>query len=137
MNKRIKLEYRKTMPKNCKKVVRGTSFGNPFKLKSHGGKYTLKKSLNLYEKLIDFILELDKSFLDELIGFDLGCFCKLENECHADILLKKVPRRRKYSKTRLSYEDKFKVGVAKFKSSDLVKKYIDKQKKLELKKQNE
>ena len=49
MNKRIKLEYRKTMPKNCKKVVRGTSFGNPFKLKSHGGKYTLKKSLNLFD----------------------------------------------------------------------------------------
>lgn len=91
--KRVKIQYMKKLPENTKKVVRGTCFFNMFKLKKHGGKYTLEESLELYEKTIDFILSLDPKFLDELKGFDLGCFCKLDQPCHADILIKKLIRR--------------------------------------------
>jgi len=98
MTKRIKLQYYKKIPDGAVKVCRGTVFGNMFKVIRHGGKYTLEESLANYERVIDFILqEIDPNFLDELKGFDLGCFCKLDQKpiyknysCHADILLQKL-----------------------------------------------
>lgn len=88
--KRVKISYMKKMPDNSVKVCRGTVFGNMFKLIKHGGRFTLQQSLENYKKVIGFILTIDPHFLDELRGKDLGCYCKLDQPCHADILIEKI-----------------------------------------------
>lgn len=71
MQKRIQRKRVKgwRMPENCVYVGRPTKWGNP--LKFHGG-----------------MIELRKLPLQELKGKDLACWCKLDEPCHADILLK-------------------------------------------------
>ena len=85
---RVKIKYYQKLPKNTKKVSRPSRWGNPFKLREHGGNYTLEQSLIKYEIWLKEQLENDIDFLQPLVGFNLGCFCELNSPCHADILLK-------------------------------------------------
>lgn len=75
------------MPEKTKNVTRTSRWGNPFKLKQHGGINTLNSSLYKYEMWLNNKLRADPDFLKPLVGYNLGCFCKLDDSCHADILL--------------------------------------------------
>lgn len=81
--KRVRIYYYRKFPLNTKSVARPSRWGNPYKL----GSYTLEESLKEYRKWLKDRLEKNPDFLKPLLGFDLGCFCKLTNDCHADIIL--------------------------------------------------
>lgn len=88
--KRLKIKPYKKLPKNTKNVARPSRWGNPFKLKKHGGNYSLKESLALYTIWLDNNLKKNPHFLQPLIGYNLGCYCNLDEPCHASILLKYI-----------------------------------------------
>ena len=77
-------------PPNTWYVRRPTRFGNPYKVPE----YDLETSLRLYEAWLDKKLAADPTFLDELKGMDLMCWCKLSDACHADIIIRKLDERR-------------------------------------------
>ena len=81
--KRIK-GWRK--PTNAVYVGHPSDWGNPYDLKGHDRDTALK----LYSRWLDEKLEKDPTFLDPLRGNDLMCYCPLDEDCHADILLKKI-----------------------------------------------
>ena len=88
------------MPPNTKYVGRGTKFGNPFILGRDGTRaecirlfellcsgflcVTTKVGFQEQKKLMDAV----KNDLHEIRGLNLACFCKEEEKCHADVLLK-------------------------------------------------
>ncbi|MHA1227542.1 MAG: DUF4326 domain-containing protein [Candidatus Hodarchaeales archaeon] len=89
----IRVQARKKGNRNYINCMRGTWLGNPFPL----ARYSLDKSLSLYEtyllsrisydsKFRDYLLWLGKQSLTEEIR--LGCTCKLDQKCHVDILIK-------------------------------------------------
>ena len=76
-----------TMPPNTIKVARGdhgmqNKYGNPYKIWQHGR----AKALALYrdEFLSKYSLE---EIRKDLGGKNLACWCKEDEDCHADILL--------------------------------------------------
>ncbi len=79
----IKNRYEKNPP-NTKRVTRPSRWGNPFKLTDH----TREESLRLYELWLIKQIDSDHEFLEPLRGKNLACTCKLDEKCHADILLK-------------------------------------------------
>lgn len=105
------------MPQNAKYVGRPTQWGNPFRLSPDGyilyfktGKilgspwcywsatsgFTLKDVLDLYGQWLDGKLQKGHPHLptppslEALKGKDLACFCRLNQPCHADMLLQKL-----------------------------------------------
>jgi len=75
------------MPPNTKKVDRSTKYGNPFKL----DEFSREDSLRLYKIYLDWVVDKKKLLsLKELKGFNLACSCKLDENCHVDILLDKI-----------------------------------------------
>jgi hypothetical protein len=62
--------------------LRRSPFANPYSIKEHGR----EGALRLYRQLLE-----DSDLLDraraELTGRDLACWCPLDQQCHADILL--------------------------------------------------
>ena len=82
---RVRVFYYKKSP-NTKRVSRPSRWGNPYSLKD----YSLKESLQLYEIWLDEKLKENPRFLEPLLDYDIGCFCKLKDPCHADILLQKI-----------------------------------------------
>ena len=86
--KRVQIKYYQKLPPNTKNVSRASRWGNPFRLKQHGGSYTEKDSLYFYKLWLEEQLANNPAFLDPLKGFNLGCFCPLDQPCHADILLR-------------------------------------------------
>lgn len=103
------------MPENAKYVGRPTKWGNPFRLTPDGWIqcYSTNRKIfdpwimwsstcgfcptdivELYEqwilgKLTDSWLPKPPS-LKELEGMDLACFCRLDQPCHVDVLLKLI-----------------------------------------------
>jgi hypothetical protein len=77
------------MPRNAVYVGRPTRWGNPFVLVDEKDR---KAVLRRYEKWLKKMLKKDPHFLDPLKGKDLACFCSLDKECHADILLRFLQR---------------------------------------------
>ena len=75
------------MPKNAIYVGRPTKWGNPFSL--YGDGRVLRTTvLKRYETKLKELVKADSHFLDPLQGKDLVCWCKLDEPCHADILIK-------------------------------------------------
>lgn len=75
------------MPPNTKKVDRSTIYGNPFKL----DEFSREDSLRLYKIYLDWVVDKKKLISLELLrGYNLACSCKLDENCHADILLEKI-----------------------------------------------
>lgn len=68
---------------NAVMVDRSTKWGNPFTVEEYGR----KKCLELYHEWLCEKLVEDEHFLDELKGKDLVCWCPLDKDCHADILI--------------------------------------------------
>lgn len=69
------------IPPNAKLVARPTRWGNPF---STGDRV---KDVEAYKKWLGVQLKRNPGFLDELVGYDLVCYCPLRSPCHADVLL--------------------------------------------------
>jgi len=74
------------MPPNTKKVDRSTKYGNPFKLEQ----FSREDSLKLYSIYLDFVLRKKILDIEPLRGYNLACSCKLDENCHVDILLDKI-----------------------------------------------
>ena len=81
------------MPKNTVSVCRPGKWGNPFKVGEWG---TAAECVEKYEKCLfkwidgkpHLLTEDDAISLDELRGKNLACFCRLDQPCHADVLLR-------------------------------------------------
>lgn len=80
------------LPENCVRVSRPSRFGNPVKIGDpmpfgFGKLETVSEVLDIYEDMVLARLDENPDYLRSLRGKDLACFCKLEDKCHADILL--------------------------------------------------
>lgn len=87
-NDKMKRVYRKNyldkLPPNTKLVARpNKKYGNPYKLSD----YSIDTSLKLYAKWLTDKIQADSKYLESLKGFDLACYCKLDQKCHADIII--------------------------------------------------
>lgn len=98
--KRIQLRrtagYRK--PEGARSVVRGTDYGNPFKVGAEliavgaiGNARTVRITRRLAVELFRAHLDEWPGWRDqgaaELHGLDLACYCPLDAPCHADVWL--------------------------------------------------
>lgn len=69
-------------------VTRPTKWGNPFKPTNRDSH---QLAVTLYERWLALIpegREIAEAAKRELRGHDLACFCKLDQPCHADVLLR-------------------------------------------------
>ena len=75
------------MPDNTQYVGRKTKWENPFKITEEVSR---EESVRLFSEWLD---NLDETKREELLtplrGKNLACWCKLDQPCHADILLKR------------------------------------------------
>lgn len=79
------------MPANAVYVGRPTKWGNPFKIIPGGISFTAEGVVQMYR----YVLEENETkrarwineHIDELRGKDLVCWCALDRECHADVLI--------------------------------------------------
>ena len=85
--KPIRVQRKRTkgwkMPPNTVCVNRGTKWGNPFTVKEYGRRLAL---FNYRQRFRNLML-IDAIDISELSGKNLACFCRLDEECHADFLL--------------------------------------------------
>lgn len=84
--KRVKISRQSLDPPLTKRVCRPSRWGNPFDLTT----YSREESLSLYREWLECKLRLDPMFLSPLTFKNLGCYCDLDQDCHADILLEFV-----------------------------------------------
>jgi len=86
MSKRIQRKRTKDwrMPPNTVYVGRPSKWGNPFKIGRDGSRGYV---LYLYDRWLSYQLMQNPSFLEPLKEKDLACWCRLDEPCHADILL--------------------------------------------------
>ncbi len=89
MPQRIKRAgFRARLPPNTKLVARPTRWANPFRVgieaRDHGEAQTLFRR---HLKDNAALVERAKA---ELNGFDLACYCALDQPCHADVWLEIV-----------------------------------------------
>jgi hypothetical protein len=98
MPKRVQLKRQKgfMLPPNSRKVDRSTKWGNPFKVgqSANGFSTNLPERINSnYEAVEAFKywlkrqLIINPNCLEELRNKNLACWCKLDECCHADVLL--------------------------------------------------
>lgn len=69
------------MPPNTVKVSRPGKWGNPFKVGKDG---TANECVSKYKSNIRL---LTNAIVQELRGKNLACWCRLDQPCHADVLL--------------------------------------------------
>jgi hypothetical protein len=67
-------------------VGRPTKWGNPFDLKT----YTRQEAITKYKEYLNKNPELVMLAKRELKGKNLSCWCKINEPCHADVLLEMV-----------------------------------------------
>ena len=101
----IRIQRKRTkgwkMPPNTVYVGRGSKWGNPYKVGAPfsmsiaGGGYDGKEKGYVFDNdsavlfyKINLSFELEISAEMELKGKNLACWCKLNEKCHADVLLK-------------------------------------------------
>jgi hypothetical protein len=77
------------MPPNTVYVGRPTQWGNPYNVDD----WTIHMALAAYEDWLDNDQLKDPNYLSKLRGKNLACWCKLNEPCHADILIKKLKER--------------------------------------------
>jgi hypothetical protein len=78
--------YMEAIPQGAKVVHRPSRWGNPFSVKEHGR----SQAIQLYETWVQQKIADGRLNIAELIGFDLVCFCRPDEACHADVLLRLV-----------------------------------------------
>jgi hypothetical protein len=67
--------------------IPASPYRNPFSVKDYG-----PAALRLYAEHLDAHPELVEAARRELAGHDLACWCKLDQPCHADELLRRITR---------------------------------------------
>lgn len=97
MPERIQLRRTKgwRLPLNAKSVARPHRWGNPFVIGKvtfvtgprAGQKATAADVVQMFRNRLDTSAPLRELARKELAGFDLACFCKPADPCHADVLL--------------------------------------------------
>ncbi len=85
--KRVQHKRGKKLPPNTKSVARPSRWGNPWKVSDD---YSLELVLKMYELWLNIALQSEPDFLYPLKGYDLACYCSLDQACHADILLEEL-----------------------------------------------
>jgi hypothetical protein len=63
--------------------------GNPYRMSD----YSRQKAIELYERDLQWIIEEKpwfRSVLKNLYGKNLGCYCAEHQDCHGDILIRKI-----------------------------------------------
>jgi hypothetical protein len=88
MPKRFQVKRTKgwTMPKNGIYVGRPTKWGNPFKISAAVPR---EKAVASYEERLRKMPAKERdALLEPLRGKSLGCWCPLDEPCHADVLLR-------------------------------------------------
>jgi len=73
-------------------IMRPGIFGNHFPLSV----YSRKESLKLYEISLREKLRKDSDFaarFDNLVGKQLGCVCRLDQNCHGDVIIRLLHER--------------------------------------------
>ena len=80
------------MPPNTKKVDRSTKYGNPFPVGIGENEFPREEALRLYSIYLDFVLRKKILDIEPLRGYNLACGCKLDENCHADILLERLKK---------------------------------------------
>jgi len=88
MPKRIQRKRTKgwSMPDNTVYVGRGSKFGNAFTVEQYGR----EKVVQLYRDYIGHPNSphgFEPHEIEQLRGKNLACWCKLDEPCHADVLL--------------------------------------------------
>jgi len=83
--RRIQLSRKKgwRMPPNTVKVTRPGKWGNPFTVENTGRVSAVLRFACEVAPLLD---------VSPLRGKNLACFCRLDQECHADVLLELANR---------------------------------------------
>ena len=71
------------MPPNTVCVARPTRWGNPWRIEEYGIEICLAR----FSQYVYARLAADPTWLDLLRKKNLACWCRLEDSCHADILL--------------------------------------------------
>jgi len=70
-------------PEGAVVVARPTRWGNPFLVAEHGR----AEAVQLYREWLAGRAGLLAAARSELAGRDLACWCRPDEECHADVLL--------------------------------------------------
>lgn len=81
------------MPPNTVKVDRTTAYGNPWKVgvwSNHYGRNieTAEEAVERYQTMLAEEPVMAAVVRDYLRGKNLACWCRLDQPCHADVLLK-------------------------------------------------
>lgn len=96
MSEAVRIQRKRTkgwkMPANTVYVGRPTKWGNPFVVGKPGGAFSRKvmdqrHAWQLYRSIAFDNEKLVAAAQAELRGKNLACWCGLDQECHADILL--------------------------------------------------
>lgn len=92
--KPVRIQRKRTkgwkMPPNTVSVCRPHKWGNPFKIGQwlNGNQIlTTEDCLEVYKNYLAMKIDRRELDLNELKGKNLACFCKLDQPCHADVLL--------------------------------------------------
>ncbi|HEU0195133.1 MAG TPA: DUF4326 domain-containing protein [Gaiellales bacterium] len=91
MPRRLKRGGRYTpIQQGSKLVTRSTRWGNPHRIREHGGEHSRRQAAERYAAdLAAGRLRVSvEDVRRELAGFDLVCECEPEDICHADHLLR-------------------------------------------------
>jgi hypothetical protein len=75
-------------PPNGKRVTRPSRWGNPYRIGIEAA--TAAEAVALFRDHLGQHPELVELARRELRGFDLGCTCRLDQPCHADVWLQLV-----------------------------------------------
>jgi hypothetical protein len=95
MPKRVQMKRTKgwRKPEGVVYVGRPTRWGNPFRVEELGREEAMRRFRELFDaKHRDKRAEYPVDEIGELRGKDLACWCRLDELCHADILLEMANR---------------------------------------------
>lgn len=71
------------MPAGVLSVARPRRWGNPYRV---GPNRSAAEAVALYRVWLAERIAIEPTFLDELRGHGLACWCRLDKPCHADVL---------------------------------------------------
>ena len=72
------------MPEGAVCVTRPTVWGNPYLFQHPMGR---ERAVSEFRRYAEKRAARDPDWLAPLIGLDLACWCRLDQPCHADVLL--------------------------------------------------
>nr|WP_269151981.1 DUF4326 domain-containing protein [Pseudomonas luteola] len=74
------------LPEGAVRVARPGKWGNPFSVAEHGR----EQAIALFSAYLDQQLAAGALDITELRGKALACWCRLDEPCHADVLIKRA-----------------------------------------------